>query len=175
MDNKKEFHKRKTIRYKDYNYNNEGVYFLTICTKDHKCILSKIKSNIGEDGPSILDDCNCVYTELTQYGKIADKYIRQLSEFYDNINIEKYVIMPNHIHIMLSILESSTLEEKKQNSVISNFVSTFKRFCNREYGENIWQARSYDHIIRNHKDYEQHLTYILENPVRWRFDDLYCM
>ena len=53
------------------------------------------------------------------------------------------------------------------------FVSTLKRFCNKEYGENIWQARFYDHIIRNRRDYEEHVKYILENPIRWEYDELY--
>ena len=60
-----------------------------------------------------------------------------------------------------------------QNSVPSRFVSTFKRFCNKDYGTNIWQYRSNDHIIRNHQDYEEHMQYIYENPVRWLYDKLY--
>ena len=60
-----------------------------------------------------------------------------------------------------------------QNSVPSRFVSTFKRFCNKEYGINIWQYRSNDHIIRNRQDYEEHLRYIYENPMRWYYDELY--
>ena len=62
---------------------------------------------------------------------------------------------------------------ERANSLISQFISTFKRFCNKEYGENIWQARFYDHIIRNHKDFENHLKYIYENPIQWYFDELY--
>ena len=61
-----------------------------------------------------------------------------------------------------------------QNSVPSRFVSTFKRFCNKEYGVNIWQYRSNDHIIRNRQDYEEHLRYIYENPIRWYYDELYA-
>ena len=60
-----------------------------------------------------------------------------------------------------------------QNSVVSLFVSTFKRFCNKEYGENIWQYRSYDHVIRDRDDYERHLKYISENPLYWKTDELY--
>ena len=52
-------------------------------------------------------------------------------------------------------------------------MSTFKRFCNKEYGENIRQYRSNDHIIRNREDYEEHLRYIYENPLRWQDDELY--
>ncbi len=173
MCKEKEFPNRKTIRHRDYNYNNEGAYFLTICTKERRGILSEVISHIGTEGPSILDNYDCAEPLLTEYGKIADKYIRQLNSFYNHINIEHYVIMPNHIHILLSINENNTLEHTKQNSIVSAFVSTFKRFCNKEYGENIWQSRFYDHIIRDYEDYERHITYIAENPVRWRFDDLY--
>ena len=63
---------------------------------------------------------------------------------------------------------------ERANSVCSQFVSTFKRFCNKEYGENIWQARFNDHIIRNRDDYEEHVKYIYENPLRWYYDELYA-
>ena len=62
---------------------------------------------------------------------------------------------------------------ERANSVCSQFVSTFKRFCNKEYGENIWQVRFNDHIIRNRDDYEEHVKYIYENPIRWYYDELY--
>ena len=61
----------------------------------------------------------------------------------------------------------------KQHSYVSHFVSTFKRFCNKEYGENIWQRNFNDHIIRNREDYEEHLRYIYENPMSWYYDELY--
>ena len=60
-----------------------------------------------------------------------------------------------------------------QNSIVSRFISTFKRFTNKEYGVNIWQYRSHDHIIRNQKDYEEHVNYIYYNPARWHLDELY--
>ena len=63
--------------------------------------------------------------------------------------------------------------KNRANSTLSTFVSTFKRFCNKEYGENIWQARFNDHIIRNREDYEEHLRYIHENPTNWLYDELY--
>ena len=84
--------------------------------------------------------------------------------------------MPNHIHILLFVTgegPSRTPVPTRQNSGVSRFISTFKRFCNKEYGENIWQYRSYDHIIRNQDDYDQHLKYIYENPFKWEADKLY--
>ena len=59
------------------------------------------------------------------------------------------------------------------NNTVSNFVGTFKRFCNKEYGKNIWQSRSNDHIIRNQCDYKKIWEYIDQNPVRWTCDKFY--
>ena len=93
--------------------------------------------------------------------------------------------MPNHIHLLLWVKENKNAIENGQsrtpvptnieraNSVCSQFVSTFKRFCNKEYGENIWQGRAYDHIIRDRDDYVEHLHYIHSNPRRWQDDTLY--
>ncbi len=173
-----ELKNRKTTRLKGADYNRNGVVFLTICTKERRCILSRIVGTGVLDGPKI---------ELTKYGQIAEKYIRQLNDFYDDLSVESYVIMPNHIHILLWVKgnengplrtpegkgRSRTPVPTVQNSIPARFVSTFKRFCNREYGMNIWQYRSNDHIIRNRGDYEEHLRYIYENPLRWYYDELF--
>ncbi len=156
---------RVPTRLRYYDYNNAGAYFVTICTMGKKCILSKIV------GTGVLD---CPQPELTEYGKIAEKYIKSMGEFYKHISIDGYVIMPNHIHIMLVIKECETIKnDSRSNSAYSRFVSTFKRFCNKEYGRNIWQARSNDHIIRNEHDYEKHMKYIYENPLKWTSDEMY--
>ena len=181
-----ELPKRKNIRHKKHNYNSVGAYFITICVKERRCILSEIVGTGVPDGP---------FVELSSYGQIADKYIKQFDEFYSDIHIEKYVIMPNHIHLLLRIPysqentihgpsrtpvpteENALIFETKvqtvQNSIISRFVSTFKRFCNKEYGENIWQPRSYDHIVRNKYDYDEISEYIDKNPLNWMYDNLY--
>ena len=169
-----ELKNRKTPRYQSFDYNSVGVYFITICTQNRRSILSLVV------GTGVLD---CPQIELTQYGEIADKYIKQLNDFYEHLSVEKYVIMPNHIHFLLWVKENKTdngqsrtpvpTNIERANSVCSQFVSTFKRFCNKEYGENIWQARFNDHIIRNRDDYEEHVKYICENPIRWYYDELY--
>ena len=109
------------------DYNRDQAVFLTICTKERKCILSRIVGTGVLDGPEI---------ELTKYGPIADKYIHQLHDFYDDLSVESYVIMPNHIHIMLRADgeengPSRTPVPTVQNSIPSRFVSTFKRFCDK--------------------------------------------
>ena len=171
--------KRKTPRCSGIDYDHIGVYFITICTKDRRCILSQI---VGTGVP------DCPKIALTKCGEIAEKYIRQIGNHYDHLSIESYVIMPNHIHLLLFIKKNRTVTENGQsrtpvptvariqraNSAFSWFLSTFKRFCNKEYGENVWQARAYDHVIRNGEDYEAHLRYIQENPMRWQYDELYA-
>ena len=87
-----ELKNRKTTRLKGADYNLNQAVFLTICTKERRCVLSRIVGTGVLAGPQI---------ELTKYGQIADKYIRQLNDFYDDLSVESYVIMPNHIHIML--------------------------------------------------------------------------
>ena len=183
---------RKTTRLKGADYNQNLVVFLTICTKDRRCFLSRIVGTGVPDGPNPVGVPDGPKIELTKQGLIAEKYIKQLNDFYDNISVEDYVIMPNHIHIMLWIkgvgnTSSGTpmnsgpsgtpvptaATTTPQNSTVARFLSTFKRFCNKEYGINIWQYRSYDHIIRNRQDYEEHLRYIWENPIRWYYDELY--
>ena len=160
--------KRKPTRLQNFDYNTTGAYFVTICTQNRTRILSRI---VGVD---VLGDPNNV--ELLSYGIVAEKYINQLNEFYDNITVDQYVIMPNHIHILLLVRDDGsprTSTPTRQTSAVSYFVSTFKRFCNKEYGENVWQRGFYDHVIRNREDYEKHVKYIYENPMRWYYDELY--
>lgn len=151
---------RKNNRLGKYDYSQNGAYFITICVKDRKEILSEIV------GAGVLD---CPMLKLLYHGEIADKYIRQLNDFYDNISIPKYVIMPDHIHLIITVDNGQSetpapTRDTNNNSVIAKFVSTFKRFCDREYGENIWQRSYYDHIIRNKDDYNKIWEYIENNP-----------
>ena len=99
-----------------------------------------------------------------------------MNDFYDNISVDQYVIMPNHIHIILFVSgdgSSGTPTPTRQNSTVSRFVSNFKRYCNKEFGQNIWQRGFYDHVIRNKKDYDEIKKYIYENPMRWYYDEWY--
>ena len=166
-DNNMKFPYRKPNRIGGYDYSQNGAYFITICTQDRKKILSKISVGTG-----VLD---CPLIQLLPHGEIADKYIRQLDAFYDHISVDQYAIMPDHIHILLSVQNGQSgtpvpTDGKKidnKNSAVSQFISTFKRFCNKEYGINIWQSRYYDHVIRNQQDYDEIWQYIENNPLKW--------
>ena len=163
-----ELPKRKPTRLKEYDYLTPGAYFVTICVKDKKQVLSKI---IVGDG--VLDVPQNI---LLSHGKIAENYIEQMNEFYNHISVDKYVIMPNHIHFILKIDDTkngTSRTPSPTNFEISKFVSTFKRFCNRDYGENIWQRSFHDHIIRDEKDYQKIWEYIDTNPFKWELDCFY--
>ena len=169
MDKEKELPKRKPTRLKNFDYNTTGAYFITLCTEGRRQILSRI---VGADvlgGPKNV--------KLLPHGIVADKHIKQMNEFYENITVDQYVIMPNHIHFLLFVCDDGlprTSTPTKQTSFVSHFVSTFKRFCNKEYGKNVWQRGFYDHIIRGREDYEEIVKYIYENPIRWYYDELYA-
>ena len=90
---------RKRNRLCSYDYSTNGAYFVTICTKDRRKILSTL---VGTPVPGCP---NPALPELLWHGQIADKYIQQMRAFYDTISIDKYVIMPDHIHLLISINE----------------------------------------------------------------------
>ncbi len=159
---------RKSTRLKDYDYSTPGAYFVTICTKGRREILSEII--VGAD---VLDGPQNI---LYQYGEIANKHLLAMHNFYDNISIVKYVIMPNHIHLLIQITDGNNGPPRTSvptKSLLSNFISTFKRFCNKEYGENVWQRSFHDHIIRNEQDYVKIAEYIDTNPLTWELDCFY--
>ena len=157
--------RRKPNRIRDYNYSQNGAYFITVCTQSRRKILSEITV-----GTPLLGCPQEPCLKLLRHGWIADKVIRQLDSFYDHLSVDKYVIMPDHIHFLITVYgacECPETEQPERTSVISRFVGTFKRFCNRECGENIWQSRYYDHVIRNQQDYNEIWEYIDNNPRKW--------
>ncbi|MBQ6895168.1 MAG: transposase, partial [Clostridia bacterium] len=168
-----ELPKRKPTRLKGYDYSQSGAYFITICTKERKELLSKI---IVGDG--VLDVPENI---LSEYGKIADKHINQMNVFYDILSVDKYVIMTNHIHLIINVSADNDIKQcgmsgtpSPTNALIARFVSTLKRFCNKEYGFNIWQRSFHDHIIRDKDDYDKIWEYIDSNTLKWKQDCFYC-
>ncbi len=157
---------RKPNRIQEYDYSQNGAYFVTVCTRDRKNILSRI--SVGTPVPG----CPPVpFTKLLWHGQIAEKYIQQMCTFYDYISIDKYVIMPDHIHFLITIHHPDghpgTGVPTPRTSVLARFIGLFKRFCNKEFSQNIWQPRFYDHVIRNQHDYDETWQYIENNPLKW--------
>ena len=164
---KSDLPKRKQTRLKGYNYSTPGIYFLTICVKEEKHLLGKIVGCGDFDTPQMI---------LSEYGEILNKYILLMNEKYSHIKVDKYVIMPNHFHIILNISDyknGASETAAPYNSEISKFISLLKRYCNREYGKNIWQSSYNDHIIRGEKDFKKIWEYIDTNVIRWEKDCFY--
>jgi len=157
---------RKANRLEKYDYSQSGAYFVTICTQGRRWNLSKIV--VGTPVPGCPPEPR---VELLPHGIVAERYIRQMDAFYDDLTVDQFVIMPDHIHLLLSVHDTDghprTGVPTKRTSRIARFVGTFKRFCNKEYGENIWQGRFYDHIIRDQQDYHEIWEYIEANPQKW--------
>ncbi|MBO4692917.1 MAG: transposase [Clostridia bacterium] len=149
---------RKKSRLENYDYSQEGAYFITICVKDRKKILSKIVGAIHESAE----------IELTQYGKILDNHINNLNARF-NINVDKYVIMPDHIHLIITINERAIRESPLQRRpTISKAIGFLKMNASRDihnagYKGEIWQRSYYDHVIRNQNDYNEIWEYIDSN------------
>ena len=155
--------KRKSTRLQNYDYSQNGAYFITICTKYRKKILSNII--VGTPLPGCPQK-PCV--ELLWHGEIADQYIRQMDAFYEHLSVDQYVVMPDHIHLLITIHGGHPgTGVPTRTSEIARFIGSLKRFCNKEYGENVWQPRYYDHIIRNQEDYNEIWEYIENNPLKW--------
>ena len=92
----------------------------------------------------------------------------------ENNMSKKIVALAIIVYIKNRLEENGTSRAPSPtNEMIPHIVSTFKRFCNKELGENIFQRSYYDHAIRNSQDYDEHVKYIFENPINWYYDELY--
>ena len=161
-----DFPKRKQIRLKGFDYSKCGAYFITVCTENKKNILSVI---VGEGSP---------LPQLTRYGEIADRWINELSHKYCEMSVDYYVVMPNHIHLLLSVKKDNGRGDP--SPTIKSAMGWLKYQITKDVnaikgtsGEKIFQRSFYDHIIRNPDDYRECAKYIRDNPVRWYCDKLY--
>ena len=179
MDKEKELPKRKDLRLGRYDYSSAGAYFVTMCIKERKRILSDIVKP-SSVGVGALDDPSMPKIRLTEIGKITEKYLLS-SENIPGVKIDRYVIMPDHIHVIIFLYpnqyasrrDGSSKAPTPTNEMLPHIVSTFKRFCNKEIGNNIFQRGYIEHIVRDREDYETRAKYIYENPARWYYDGLY--
>ena len=170
MDSEKSLPKRKHPRLDNYDYSTSGAYFITICTHNRRCLLSRI---VGR-GLAPAEKNEIEYTSL---GKIAEKQLFLLEERYNYLSIDQYVIMPNHIHIII-ILKDETAGASPRPT-ITDIVCTYKSLTTREskkngFKEKLFQTSFYEHIIRGQEDYKEIAKYICENSTQWYYDELYA-
>ena len=166
-----ELPRRKPNRLKDYDYSQNGAYFITICVKDKQELLGEIMGTpiVGGDVfiSHIAPPVPCEWSahiELSQHGMIVEKYISSVA------GIDKYIIMPNHVH-MIIFIQTETDERGAQS--VSQLVKSFKTLVTKEIGFSLWQRSFHDRIIRNEYEYQQIWTYIDDNPANWAQDCFY--
>ncbi len=160
-----ELPKRKPTRLRDFDYSKNGYYFITICSHNKRKIFSNI---VGEGFP---------LPQLTPQGKIANEYILKIDKKYPHIKPEKYVIMPNHIHIIISVNNNG---RGNPSPTISNMVGWLKYNITKQInliignvGNKIFQRSFHDHIIRGDRDFLEIWNYIDSNPAKWEQDKFY--
>ena len=152
---------RKRNRLENYHYSTSGVYFLTICTAQRRNYFWRdtVGATIGRP-----QDIN-----LSPYGKIVEEAIKNIPQTYPSLSVEHYVIMPDHIHLLVRIRADENGRPMVAPTV-SRVVQQFKGFVTKRMGEPVWQKLFFDHVIRNRLDLEEHIKYIEENPLRWQYD-----
>ena len=157
-----QFPKRKSIRLSEYDYSQNGAYFVTICTKDRR----RLFGAVGADSIS---------------ARMVERTFREVVAQYKGIESPIFVVMPNHFHAILTI-ERADMES---TPTISTVIQAFKRYSTVEYtklvkqglalpyNKQVWQRSFHDHVIRDQSDYDDIYRYIENNPTQWELDELY--
>jgi len=165
---------RKINRLQEYNYSQNGAYFITICCKNMQCILGEIVGDAVFGVPNI----NSVPTiKLSKYGLILQDLLENIDNTKNNLQVPYYVIMPNHIHLIVeidvsvnTIISGTPKTASPTKNTLAKFVNALKGLSTKRARENIWQRSFYDHVIRNDKDYARIVEYIQGNPYNWQKD-----
>lgn len=156
VNEKNKYLVRKRMRLEEYDYSNNAYYFITICVNDESEVFGKVENN-----------CVC----LNNYGILIEKILLDLSERFNSVEIDYYVIMPNHFHCIF-ILEN---ESDKSKESISNIIGAFKSITTIELykmglSDFKWQRSFYDRIIRNENELFNIRRYIEQNPLKWELE-----
>ncbi len=169
-----ELKSRKKIRLANFDYSSPGAYFVTICTENRKNIFWS-----GELDPKTFKWCsvgaNCVRPQglpLSTIGNIVLEELDKWDKTYDAVSLCSYVIMPNHLHVMIFI-SADEYGRPQVAPTVDRMVKQFKGVVTKKVGYSIWQKSFMEHIIRNQVDYETKSNYIYKNPLRWHYDELY--
>lgn len=156
----KELVKRKLLRLQQFDYAAHYYYFITICCKDKRHLFGKV---VGAAYMPPVQVC------LNETVKIAERNLLAIEKHKPQAKIEKYVIMPNHLHMILSI---GCQDEVPAGGIyaaptVSGIMNSYKASVSRDVGFPVWQRSFYDHIIHNQHDFEEIWQYIDQNPLQW--------
>ena len=143
--------KRKPLRLPEFQYTQAAYYFVTVCCKGKAPFFGRIVGN-GLDRSAAV----C----LSRCGEIADADLRALPQHFPGVQVLKYVIMPDHLHLILAL--------DGQSASVPQILASYKSGVSRKCGRAVWQKSYYDHVIRGRKDFEEICRYIDNNPQkRW--------
>ncbi|MBM4169554.1 MAG: transposase [Ignavibacteria bacterium] len=166
-------HHRRSIRLKGYDYSLPGGYFVTICVRHRECLLGEITT----DG-----------IRLSEYGLLVDEAWRDLPNHYRHVQLDQFVVMPNHVHGIIFLINDNTVGtgsepvptgaiDTTKRHPLSEIVRSFKTFSARRInsvrgvrGVPLWQRNYFEHIIRDERDLNRIRQYIIDNPTRWLYD-----
>ena len=144
------FYSRKSPRIPGFDCASSNYYFITICTHNKMCIFGQPK-------------------KLNRFGIIVDKYIQKIESIFPNVHVDNYIVMPNHIHLILANSGNTNI-----NLVVGQFKAAVTRTIRNICAEvKVWQRSYHDHVIRNQKQYEKIWTYITYNDQKWQEDCFY--
>ena len=165
-------HRRKSIRIKGYDYSQAGAYFITICTHNRECLFGEAAN--GE-------------MRLTRLGEIVKTSFTDLPHRYQEIELDYFTVMPNHIHVIIAITNVGAIHElplppndpmHRRRMLIPEIIgyvkmNTAKRInqSRNTPGARVWQRNYYEHIIRNDDELNQMREYISQNPLQWELDE----
>ena len=146
------FYDRKSPRLKQFDYCYPALYFVTICTHDKICLFGQPE-------------------RLNEMGMAAENCIQQINAHYQCAAVEKYVVMPNHIHMLILL---SGEDCPSLSTIIGSYKSQVsKEIHNLNPDIKVWQRSFHDHIVRNEKTMERIWKYIDENPWHWNEDKFF--
>ena len=140
---------RKPNRTKPRDYSRNGAYFITVVTKEREAFLGGIAEQT---------------MMLSPEGKITEDCIRKIERIYPSVMVDAYVIMPNHVHMLLVMLDEI------RNPTLSRIIQQWKGAISKEASLSFWQTHFYDHIILGPERYREVKQYIKSNPAKWEKD-----
>ena len=150
--NEERFPQRKSPRIPGYDYATPNYYFITICTNQNRCLFWTNK-------------------QLNWLGKLAFDSIQQIPAHFPNNRVDRFVVMPNHIHMILVVEPGG----KKATTVVGSMKSYVTRQARRVLpGIELWQVSFHDHVIRSFRQYQRIAEYIQNNPIQWEMDRFYA-
>ena len=158
--------KRKPIRIDNYDYSTPGAYFITVCIAERKPILWNVGAAICRPNNTSLNvGAATCRPNLSKIGTVVESAILQITEHYPAVSVDKYCVMPDHIHMILSV---NTDKDGRQVAAptVSTVVGHMKRWVSMQIGHSIWQKSFIDRVIRNDQGYRAVWEYIENNPVK---------